>query len=240
MNIFEFPARVSYSDITDDYSLTLTGAMRMMQEAAIVHSNQTKFSVFNTHETHLSWMLVRWRARMVGQARWNDNLTVRTWPHTMERVTSDRCFEIVDANGAPVAIGESTWILVNSETHRAARVTPEVVEAYPLVDREVFDSPLLQPVMEEGEVTYRCRVQRRDIDTQHHVNNLVYLDYAKQALPEDVYQRPFREIGVKYSRQMLLGDEVRCVYYHADGCHLVDIRSEDDAYSHAQITLLEY
>ena len=72
MNIFDFPARVSYSDITDDYSLTLTGAMRMMQEAAIVHSNQTKFSVFNTHVTHLSWMLVRWRARMVGQAHWNE------------------------------------------------------------------------------------------------------------------------------------------------------------------------
>ena len=240
MNIFHFPARVSYSDITDAYMLTLTGALRMMQEAAIVHSNTTKFSVFNTHETHLSWMLVRWRARMVGEAHWNDDLVVHTWPHTMERVTSDRCFEIVDGNGTPVAVGESSWILVNTDTRRAARVTPEVAAAYPLVDREVFSEPLRQPPMDSGVETYRCRVLRRDIDTQHHVNNLVYIDYAKQALPEDVYQLPFREISVKYSRQFLLGDEVSCVYHHGDGCHLVDIRSGDGSVSHAQVTLLEH
>jgi len=239
MNVFQFPTRVSYADITDDYKLTLPGAMRMMQEAAIVHSNTTKFSVFHTDETHLSWMLVRWRARMIGEAMWNDELVVHTWPHTMERVTSDRCFEICTRQGDVVAVGESSWILVNTLTRRAARVTPEVAEAYPLVDRNVFDTPLRQPPMENGEVTCSCRVMRRDIDTQHHVNNLVYLDYARQALPEEIYDRPFREIAVKYSRQLLLGEEFHCVYHHADGCHLVDIRSADHTVSHAQITLLE-
>jgi len=169
---------------------------------------------------------------------WNDELVVHTWPHTMERVTSDRCFEICTRQGDVVAVGESSWILVNTLTRRAARVTPEVAEAYPLVDRNVFDTPLRQPPMENGEVTCSCRVMRRDIDTQHHVNNLVYLDYARQALPEEIYDRPFREIAVKYSRQLLLGEEFHCVYHHADGCHLVDIRSADHTVSHAQITLL--
>lgn len=234
---YVFPTRVAYGDIDGHMALTLRGAMAMMQEAAIVHSAQAGYAMQDIPRTHVIWMLVQWRVRMAGRAMWNDNLTVETWPRAMARVTSDRNFEIKNAMGQTVVLGHSTWILVNTDTGRAARITPEIAAAYDLVERDVFDAPLVELPDGPGETAYEGFVQRRDIDTNHHMNNLVYLDYARQALPEDLCGRPFRELGIRYVRQLRLGDPIACVLHRGQGCCRVDICSGETV--HAAVTFVE-
>lgn len=239
MSKFQFSTRVAYGDIDKNLNLTLRGAMEMMQESAIIHSSRSGYSIFDEPRTHVVWMLVDWRVRMVGTATWNDPVTVETWPWTMKKVTSERCFVIRDREGQTVAMAESNWILVNTETGRVSRIGSEVVSSYDLVDEGVFDAPMQTPAVEGGIVTGGTTVLRRDIDTNGHVNNLVYLDYAEAALPEDVMQKSFREVGVHYSRQLLLGDRVQFVYHRGEGCHQVEIRSEDGSALHAAVTFVE-
>lgn len=223
MDTFRYPVRVTYGEVDGALRLTHRGAMSMMQEAAIVHSSQAGYAVEDVPRTHVIWMVVRWRVKLLRRARWNDALTVETWPRSMGRVTSVRNFVITGADGAPVALGESEWILVSTDTGRAARITPEIAGAYTLVDRDVFETPL--PPLEPGAGEERCRltVRRSDIDTNHHVNNLVYLDYALEALPEDAWKREYDEIAVTYRRQILLGETVSCRYRRQGDLHIVDL-----------------
>ncbi|MGN0979600.1 MAG: acyl-[acyl-carrier-protein] thioesterase [Candidatus Avoscillospira sp.] len=237
MAVFEFPTRVAYTDIDGQMALTLRGAMTMMQEAAIVHAAQRGYSIYDIPRTHVIWMLVQWRVRMVGRAMWNDDLVVETWPRSMARVTSDRDFLLRDVQGRTVAVGQSTWILVNTDTGRATRITPEIEAAFDLTDRDVFDTPLAELPEGPGETTFRGAVQHRDLDTNRHMNNLVYLDYALQALPEDLRDRSFPELGIRYSRQMRLGDEIQCVFHRGEGCHRVDLCGGGTV--HAAVTFVE-
>lgn len=227
MSVFEFRTRVSYDDIDENMCLTLRGAMGLMQEAAIIHSDMVGYSIYDTPRTHVLWMLIHWRIRLTGKAMWNEELTVKTWPRTFERATSERDFEIVDAGGKQIAIGESLWVLVNADTGRITRITPEISKAYDLTDHKVFDDELRDPAQGEGTITYACNVLRRDIDTNHHVNNRVYLDYAMEALPEDMELGALHEISVRYRRQLFLGQPVDCFYRKDGDCHIVDICSED-------------
>ena len=183
--------------------------------------------------------LVDWRVQMVGSARWNDPVTVETWPWTMKKVTSERCFVLYGADGAPVAMAETNWILVNTQTGRVCRIGETVANAYDLVEEGVFEEPLKLPELGEGVPVGGTTVLRRDIDTNSHVNNLVYLDYAEEALPEDVQGCAFREISVHYSKQLRLGDRVQFVYRRGEGCHQVEIRSEDGSALHATVTYVE-
>ena len=210
---FHFQTRVSYADIDENFCLTMPSAMRMMQEAAILDSDRVGYSIRDIERTRVIWMLVQWRVRMVGRAMWNDDLVVETWPRSMARVTSDRDFLLRDVQGRTVAVGQSTWILVNTDTGRATRITPEIEAAFDLTDRDMFDTPLAELPEGPGETTFRGAVQHRDLDTNRHMNNLVYLDYALQALPEDLRDRSFPELGIRYSRQMRLGDEIQCVFH---------------------------
>jgi len=225
MAVFEFHTRISYDDVDVNMRLSLHGAMSMMQEAAIIHSDQIGYSVRNVEQTHVIWMLIQWRIRMVSDGEWNENVIVRTWPRTMEKVSSDREFEIIGEDGRSIAIGTSSWVLVSTQTGRIIRIPSEVAQAYELIPQCLFKDPVPDFKREEGKLAYACTVQRRDIDTNNHVNNRVYLQYANEALGENAVD--FREVFVRYRKQLLLDQHVQCYCYECDPYHVVNIFSED-------------
>ena len=234
MSPYVFNTRVSFSDIEEDACLSLKGAMRLMQEAAMIHSDQSGYSVLDVEQTRVVWMLVQWRVRLVGKAKWNEDVQVITWPRSMERLTSVRCFRIVNAAGEIVAVADSNWLLANADTGRVMRIPKEVADAYDLIDEDVFDEPMPKLPHETGAETYACTVLRRDLDTNNHVNNLVYLDYAADAIPE---QHTFREANIRYHLQLLLGDEVHCHYENTPEGRLVQITGRDPKHLHCTVLL---
>lgn len=239
MSPFHFHTRVFYGDIDNSLCLSLPGAMRLMQEAAVIHSDQSGFSVMDVERTRVVWLLVQWRVRLLGKVRWNEPVDVITWPRTMERLTSDRCFKILDQSGNAVAIGESTWLLANADTGRVMRIPPEVTDAYELVSDGVFEVPAERLPQEAGEETYTCVVNRRDLDTNCHVNNLVYLDYAREALPEEAAERNWPEVIIHYHRQLLFGDPVHCYHKELANGHCVQICGEDPKHLHCTVLFLQ-
>ncbi len=239
MSEFQFPTRVAYPDIQWDKSLSMTGALRLMQEAAAVHAHHLGCGFYQSEQIGFIWMLAGWRAQLEAPAMWNDNVTVTTWPRSVERVTSHRCFEIHNEKGQLVAKADATWILVNVHTHRAMRVTPEVTELLPLTERDVFDGPMELCCVTEPEVTWRGQVLARDLDTNNHVNNLVYLEYARQALPEELRSCRVRQLKITYRRQLLLGDQICCQYRKGQGSHhMIEIRSEDQSVLHSEVVMV--
>ena len=239
MSIYSLQTRVSYDEIDQNLNLSLRGALGCMQEAAMIHSDLTGYSARTMEQTQVTWMLIQWRVRLIDGAKWNEPITVQTWPRTMERAVSQRNFELRGEYGQVAAVGESRWVLVHTKTGRIARITPEIAAAYELTQKDVFDSPMPDIPVGGGEVCCTCRVQRRDIDTNHHVNNRVYLDYAREALPAEVADAAFREVSVRYHKQLLLGDLVQCRYFRKDHQHIVDLCSHDMSVVHGTVVFSE-
>ena len=134
MSVFQFRTRVSYDDIDPNMNLSLKGALGFMQEAALIHSGQAGYSVGDVERTRVTWMLVQWRVRLLQNAKWGDEVYIHTWPRSMERATSIRNFEIYGDDEKKIAVGESNWVLVNADTGRITRITPDVASAYDLTE----------------------------------------------------------------------------------------------------------
>ena len=62
-----------------------------------------------------------------------------------------------------------------------------------------------------------------------HVNNLYYLDFAYDALPENLWDKPFNNLEILYKKQIKLGDTIKCFYTYDEinNYHIVTIKSED-------------
>ena len=70
---------------------------------------------------------------------------------------------------------------------------------------------LKEPINSSLVMNYK--VQRRDIDTNNHVNNLYYLDYAIEALPEELYNTTkFSNIEIMYKHEAKVGDTFNLYY----------------------------
>lgn len=237
MVYYDYPASVRYSDLAENARLSDTAVLGLMQEAAARASDQCGFGPRDTRV--YAWALCGWKFRIHKRLKWAENLTVRTWPRTMAHRTSDRDFIITDENGERVVSATSRWLLLDCATGKAAKVTDEIVSHYEFSEERALpegeEIPANGRSPEGAPLAYSYTVVHRDIDTLHHMNNLHYLDLAREALPPELAEHPFENVEIIYKRQIKLGATVHFYYSFSEGKHLVEIMDEDDRKTHALI-----
>ncbi|MDE7261101.1 MAG: hypothetical protein K2N78_03430 [Oscillospiraceae bacterium] len=231
---YVYRTSVAYSDVGADGLLSRRGTLRILQEAAAIASDDVGFGLKDIPRTGVHWILSGWRLEMAERPAWRAKLEVETWPRTMDGFFSDRDFLVweVTPNGRRLAArGTSKWFLVAAKTGKIIRVTDQVRAAYEIGTESLFQDPVPSNgrTPAGAPVTFETTVGRRDIDTNLHVNNIHYLDYALEALPEAVFQALPDTVDIVFRRQILLGTRIQCLYtLTEDGKHQVEIRSGQD------------
>ena len=233
---FIYEADVAYSDLGPDQLLDHRGLLRILQEAAAFASDEVGYGIKDTARNGVLWILAGWRLELCARPAWRSHLTVRTWPRSMDGFVSERDF-LIYSGETLVARATSRWFLVSAATGKVTRVTQAVRSAYDLDQRTLFEAPIPSNGKTPAgtPVAFATAAGRRDMDTNHHVNNIHYLDYALEALPEEVVQNFPSTVEIAFRRQILLGTPIRCFYCRTeDGRHQVEIQSggEEEKVTH--------
>lgn len=241
MAIFTYNYKIRYSDVGADNKLTLKSLVAILQEGAILHSNTVGFGVNKVDTTHLAWLLLNWKVTMFMHPHCDEELTVKTWPRVFDKLYSFRDFEVYDKEGNLVAIGASKWFPIDTETKKIRKITSEISDPYgEPVEKSVFDEPFKDKmtVPEDLKLNFNYTIQRRDIDTNGHVNNLHYIDYALETLDEDIYSNnSFDNLEIFYKKELKLKENINCYYSFENNKHVITIKSEDNSIIHAVIRL---
>ena len=177
---------------------------------------------------------------MFSHPKYNEEIIIKTWPRVLEKFYSYRDFEIYDNNNNLIAIASSKWIMMNTETGKIERVNENIAKSYGIVEKSVFDKPLNEKPREPEnlKLNFKYKIQRRDIDTNRHVNNVHYIDFALESLPEDIYRsNEFNNIQIHYKKEIKYGETINCYYSFKNNKHIVTIKSEDESILHSIIKL---
>ena len=93
-------------------------------------------------------------------------------------------------------------------------------------------------ICENFDLSFKYTVQRRDIDVNHHMNNINYLNVAYEFLPDDIYfANECNNIEIMYKKGIKLGETVNCLYCKKDDTNYVTIKSDDLKSLHAIVKL---
>lgn len=240
MNSYSKKVTLKYSDIGIANKLNLKSLIKYLQDAAGEHSDLAGYGISNIEKTHLAWLVLNWKVKMISHPHYNEEITIKTWARSLEKVYSYRDFEILDSNNNLVAIASSKWLLVDSNTKKIKHITEDIVNSYGLNNKAVFNVNLDEKpkVPENNSLNFTYKVQRRDIDTNHHVNNLFYIDFALETIPENIYlSNEFNNIEIFYKKEIKYGEIINCYYSFEDNKHIVTIKSDDNSILHSIITL---
>lgn len=185
-------------------------------------------------KTGYTWMLLYWKIKVIERPGWNTEVTVKTWPRKFEKVSSWRDFEVYDEKNNLIVFATTEWVLINIENMGIAKITEDMKEGYGLVNKSAFEEDVKAKLQEDDEsnLAYEYKVRRSDIDSNGHVNNVVYVDLAYNAMPEDI-ALDFQNVEIYYKKQVKFGETVRVYYSEKDNTHTVCIKSEDDKNLHA-------
>ena len=159
------------------------------QEAAGNHAFSLKVSVEQLQERNLTWMLSRLRLQVDRLPRWREDVDVETWPSGASGIFAIRHF-VLRSGREELARAATAWLLIDLARRRPVRLTDEILQlASP--DRPVplpFTNdrvPAPQNPVTEDTVSVRWS----DMDVNEHTNNVRYVAWAMDALPEAVHQR---------------------------------------------------
>ena len=241
MAIYTYNYKIRYSDVGTNNKLTLKALVETLQEAAISHANSVGSGINNADTTHLAWLLLNWKVEMFLHPQCDEELIIKTWPRIFDRLYSFRDFEVYDKNNNLVAIASSKWFAIDTETKKIKKLTPEITAPYgEIIEKSVFKDPFKQKITipEDLMLNFNYTIQRRDIDTNGHVNNLNYIVYALETIDEKTFNTcSFNNLEVIYKKEIKLKENINCYYSSQNNQHIVTIKNENNSIIHAIVKL---
>jgi medium-chain acyl-[acyl-carrier-protein] hydrolase len=235
MNVYNQEFLIQYADIDPKNRLSIYGFFKYLQEIACIHAETLGYGLNSAPRTGFVWILLDWKVKILDYPKWNEKILVKTWPSKADLISCYRDFEIYNEKNELIAYATSKWILFDISKKRISKVTPEVRNVFSPIEKRVFENEiekLEEPAEYESSSTYT--ISRRDIDTNGHVNNLNYIHFALDALPENIYEnQKFNHIEIMYKKQCLLGDTICSLYTSGKDESIVTIKSKDFSKLHA-------
>lgn len=199
---------------------------RLLQEAATEHAALLGVAVEALIGSGVAWVLSRLSLRV---ARWpvvDDEVVVATWPEAANRLVTERRFEIADSRGSILGAASTLWLVLDLERRRPVRMPAAVVEAlarHDLGDRPAHAGELAGPDATDTEAVFSVR--RSDLDRAGHVNNTSYVEWAMEAVPDELWSsHDLASLEIAYLAECRRGQTVASIGQEASGGGDVEVR----------------
>jgi len=208
---FTLDYRIGFYALSPNLRLTLPGFLHYVQDCSLMHTLNTKDGM-NFYDFHnLAWVITHWDVAIDRYPSAGEKLRISTWPVRYSGFFGERGFSAMDEQNQIILRANSNWILTNRETLKPVRPTTQMAEnfgaTYPLPLPRDFSMP---PLPDTPPATRQYTVTRRDIDTNEHANNVRYLDWVFEDIPDEITtnKQPNR-LKVIYKKECTRGDKIQ-------------------------------
>jgi len=189
----------------------VTSLMRYFEEMALMQSEAMGVGFGYYREHGVIWMLHQFDIRLHRLPAYGETVLVRTVPTSVYRFMGFRQYLVFGQTGEELITAGSSWLHVNTVSKRPVRVGDDMKRAY-----GHWGEPEARPGMEDvpplvhADHATEFRVRQSDIDVNRHVNNVQYVEWALEALPQKVTEG-FRlgRLQVAFRKETLYGESIQ-------------------------------
>ena len=203
--------RLRYSEVDDRGELTPVALLNIIEETASSHCDESGWGVFRLMEEGYGWVLLRGGFEMSRYPRYREDFRVETWISRARRFEAYRENRIVSSTGEVLGTARALWLFYDIAKHRPASIFEDILKVWAPggqaasgMDLSEIDGPA--PGAEGRAAESDFAVRRADIDTNGHVNNVVYLSWALEALPKATREGAYlSSLRGQFKRELKLG-----------------------------------
>ncbi len=178
----------------------------------------------------ISWILTEWRVEICQAPCLNDELSIKTWTTgAISHFKADRELLMLDSNEKVLVKAEAKLALLDVKKGRPVAISAEKMGKYIPETEKVFDLEL--PALKSCalyESNSPIYLRRSDIDFNGHVHNTKYMDFALEAIPEEVYEKnDYSAFRIVYKSPLNLKDEAHITCTKTDAGYIMCIYSDE-------------
>ena len=235
--------KFEYQPLIEDFynngEMKIESILKIFENSGNRHSDSVGDYVLQSSSNGFAWVLTDWLVNINFYPKYGDKIHAITWSQGVTSLFgTSRDFELY-CNDELCAKGTTRWVYFDMNSGRPTKITDELLAKYEPEKKSVFEQTKLAKIQVPETFTTEIEIQprRNDIDFNHHVHNLVYVDYAMDALSEEVYKNHnFKNIRITYKSAVVAGEKLKVKSISENGKHTVCIYNQQDELK----TLLEF
>ncbi|XP_057478060.1 palmitoyl-acyl carrier protein thioesterase, chloroplastic-like [Actinidia eriantha] len=235
-------------EVGADKTATIESILNLLQETALNHVWMSGLLGDGFGATHgmmrnnLIWVVSRMQVEVDHYPIWGEVIEIDTWVGASGKNGMRRDWLVRShATGLVFAHATSTWVMMNQQTRRLSKMPEEVrAEISPwFIEKQAIQEELSEKIEKLDDkakyVNSNLKPKRSDLDMNHHVNNVKYVRWMLETIPDQFFENhQLSSMILEYRRECGSSDIVQALCEpHEDG-FLKDVEQQD----HNNISIL--
>ena len=165
-------------------------------------------------EKRLAWVFYKYDIKVSRYPKYGEKIKVVTMAKSFKKFYASRVYEIYDEKNEKIVEGEGIFLLINIDKRRAVRIPEDQYITYGVDIENCPDIKLakLEKLTKEMNKN-NFKVRYGDIDSNMHVNNVKYVEWAIESLPLDiVLNYELKGLSVIFEKECRYGAEITASY----------------------------
>ncbi|MFD1849079.1 acyl-[acyl-carrier-protein] thioesterase [Oceanobacillus bengalensis] len=161
-------------------------------------------------EHNALWILMRIRVDIARLPKWDEDITIETWPLEPKRLEFDRDYLVRDRNGEVIVRAISAWVVMDKKERKLKRASSISLNYPSPIEERAIDSKLGK-LKNTGimETAYKRVIGYSDVDFNGYLNNSKYVDFIMDCFPIEAHKRMgAKTIEVNFINEALPGDVI--------------------------------
>ncbi len=203
--------RIRAYEVGPRAQVTIQTICNYLQEAAGNHAQALNVSVDRLYKENLTWVLSRLHVQMNSYPRWQQHITVETWPSAVHKLYAVRDFRLHDSDGNEFGTATSSWMLINLTSRRPVSMPDYIRSLHDNTPGRAIDDAFdTLPDVEHADNTRHFNVRVSDLDMNQHVNNVNYIEWGLESVPEEIRTRfQLRHFEISFKAESRFGDRIQ-------------------------------
>jgi acyl-ACP thioesterase len=225
------PFTIRTYEIDNQKKATVPALVKLMHEAAMQNVIDINLSVWDLERHQISWVLMRKQLTINQLPNLGERIKIRTHCAGFEKFFTYRDYKIFNQQDELLAQASSTWLLMDTIKRRMARIPDFILAIETPPESECLPRPKSKlPKFEKTDLQKSFRVGWYDLDFNQHLNNVFYLQWMLETVPDVLLQKgKLQHFDIIYKQECQWKEEIICETQILSETHLLHrlIRKSD-------------
>ena len=202
---------INYYDVDYKLECKLSSIVNFLCDIGNEQAESVGDTIENLAEKNSAWVFYKYDIRMKKYPKYRDVISIETTPAGFNKFYAYRNYKITNLSGEIIGEAVALFFLIDIEKRRPKRISKEQLKAYDSEDIANVSIEMEKiPNLESVNFDKLFRVRYSDIDSNGHVNNVKYIEWAIESVPlEIVKEYTLKRVKVVFEKEAKYGHNVK-------------------------------